>query len=189
MLNHVVLDEDVDVPPLDSLPGAHIARAKVATQHEDPLLIDTVDSFDRTQAREAFSLLSEELMTGIPSQKAQEAVMAITRGSALAHLDALLTAYDWDFVGRAREIRNYVVGKFMEISHTGSEKAQLKALDALGKVTEIGLFTHKVEITTQNMDDTTLEAVLREKLSKYTATEVSYTETPHETLLDAGFDK
>lgn len=178
MLNHVLLDETAVVPPLDTLSGADIARAKIAAHHKDPLLVETVDSFDKAQAREAFSLLSQELHSLSPDEAANKAAQGITRGGALAHLDMLLTAYDWDFISRAREIRNYVVGNLMEISQTGSEKGRLSALKLLGNVTEVGLFTTRVEVTSKNMDDATLEAVLKDKLQKYVVTDVAYTESP-----------
>jgi hypothetical protein len=43
----------------------------------------------------------------------------------------------------------------------------LKALGLLGKVTEVGLFTEKIEVKKTEMSDTELEARIKEKLNRF----------------------
>ena len=58
----------------------------------------------------------------------------------------MLTAYDWEFVQQAKELRGYTVAKLVEETQNPNPNVRLKALGLLGKVTEVGLFTDKVEI-------------------------------------------
>lgn len=178
MLEHLIA-VDKNIPELPDLTGAEIISAKRVSRARDPKKTPPATECEIEEAQTAFTLLAEEMLqlpTGTPPKTAQRVAQQLGRGSALAHLDAMLTAYDWDFVTKAKEIRNYTVGKLLEIAESGSERGKLKSLELLGKVTEIGLFTHRLEITTKSLDDNTLEAVLREKLQKYASTEVSFRE-------------
>ena len=81
-------------------------------------------------------------------------------------LDALLTEYDYDLLADAAKIRNYVVNKLVEESHGKEARNRLKALELLGKLSEVGAFTerHEISVTHQTTED--LQRTLRERLSE-----------------------
>ena len=76
----------------------------------------------------------------------------------------MLTAYDWEFVQQAKEIRGYAVSKLLEECESPNANIRLKALGLLGKVTEVGLFTDKVEVKKTDMSNEELDAKIKEKL-------------------------
>lgn len=78
----------------------------------------------------------------------------------------MLTAYDWEFVERAKELRGYTVAKILEDTNHPTASVRLKALALLGKVTEVGLFTEKIEIKKAELSDSELDARIKEKLGK-----------------------
>jgi hypothetical protein len=78
----------------------------------------------------------------------------------------MLTAYDWEFVERAKELRGYTVAKILEETNHPTASVRLKALALLGKVTEVGLFTEKIEIKKTELSDAELDARIKEKLNK-----------------------
>lgn len=125
---------------------------------------DTTLSEDEARAaRQAFVAATTPNMD--PRAQKQAILLARTP-PAVRHLAGMLSEYDWQFVEQATEIRGYVVAKLMEESQHPDPKIRMKALKLLGDVTEVGLFTERIEVTKK---DASIEAVtdrLREKLEK-----------------------
>ena len=78
-------------------------------------------------------------------------------------LDALLTEYDYSIIEDANRLRNYVVNRLIEEST--DKKNGMKALELLGKLTEVGLFTERKEIMVTHQSTEMLEDKLRESLT------------------------
>jgi hypothetical protein len=79
----------------------------------------------------------------------------------------MLSQYQWEFVKQAEELRTMAVAKIVKETDHPDARIRLKALDMLGKVTEVALFTERVEIKQTEMSDDELEKRIREKLGKY----------------------
>lgn len=114
-------------------------------------------------ARAAFAALT----TGSTPASVQLALTNIKAPAAVQHLVGLLTAYDWEFVNQAKELRGYAVAKILEDCENPNPNIRLKALGLLGKVTEIGLFTDKIEIKKTDMTEAEIDQRLKEKLAKF----------------------
>jgi len=80
-------------------------------------------------------------------------------------LEALLTEYDHHVVKDADQIRRYVTNRLIEESENDSATIRLRALEMLGKISDVGLFSDKKEITVRHQSNEELEDILREKLS------------------------
>jgi hypothetical protein len=79
----------------------------------------------------------------------------------------MVTAYQWKFVEQAEELRSMAVSHIVkEIQHPDA-RIRLKALEMLGKVTEVALFTDRVAIKAEDVTDEELDARIKEKLGKY----------------------
>lgn len=117
----------------------------------------------RRHAREAFTALATT--TADDDQRA--ALLTLKTPAAVRHLTGMLTAYDWEFVEQAKELRGYTVAQIVELTKSGNENVRLKALQLLGKVTEIGLFTDKVEVTKKDLTDAELESRIKEKINRF----------------------
>jgi hypothetical protein len=113
-------------------------------------------------ARTAFT----NLVTAQPPNQTHKALEQIKTPAAVQHLVGLLTAYDWQFINQAQEIRGYAMAQLLEETKNPSASIRLKALALLGKVTEVGLFTEKIEVKKSEMTDAELEARIKEKLGK-----------------------
>lgn len=81
-------------------------------------------------------------------------------------LHALLTEYDHSLLDDARRIRNYVTNRLMEETEDVDPKIRLRAYELLGKITEVGLFTERAELTIKHKPTAELEELLRSKLEK-----------------------
>lgn len=157
-------DDSEEFTPLGKLSPAETVDAQVETTEWLKSLgaasPDSADGLEAQAARNAFS----SMVTANPST--HEALAEIKTPAAVQHLVGLLTAYDWEFVQQAKELRGYTVAKILEETNNPTASIRLKALALLGKVTEIGLFTDKIEVKKTELSDNELEQRIKDKLSK-----------------------
>jgi len=79
----------------------------------------------------------------------------------------MVTAYQWKFVEQAESLRSMAVSHIVkEVSHPDA-RIRLKALEMLGKVTEVALFTDRVQVKSEDVTDEELDARIKEKLGRY----------------------
>ncbi len=125
---------------------------------------DTLVSEAQSQAaRTAFT----NIVTAKPAEMTHTSLANIKTPEAVQRLVGMLSAYDWEFVQQAKQIRGYTVAKLVEETEHPNANIRLKALVALGKVTEVGLFTEKIEVKKEEVSDTELEARIKEKLNRF----------------------
>ena len=163
-----VVDVTTATPlPIEKAAPADIIDAKVKTADwlkELELDDEAVESkADAEAARKSFA----SLVSGQPVVNTQQALANVKTPAAVQHLVGMLTAYDWAFVEQAKELRGFAVAKILEEVNHPDARIRLKALDMLGKVTEVALFTERVEVKKTEMSDVELEARIKDKLNKF----------------------
>lgn len=121
------------------------------------------DQAATTTARAAFAAIT----LGTTPGNIQNALTSMKTPAAVQRLVGMLTAYDWEFVQQAKELRGYTVAKLLEETENPNANIRLKALGLLGKVTEVGLFTEKIEVKQAPASDAELDQRIKEKLSKF----------------------
>jgi hypothetical protein len=82
-------------------------------------------------------------------------------------LKALLDEYDFDIVRNAQQLRGYIKLKLIEKSDCGDNKVELKALEMLGKMSDVGAFVERIDINITHRTTEELENELAAKLSSY----------------------
>lgn len=118
---------------------------------------------ETTNARDAFKAAA----TAQPPEAQKAQLMQLKTPAAVRHLTGMLTAYDWEFVEQAKELRGYAVAKILEEVENPNANIRLKALGLLGKVTEIGLFTEKIEVKQAESTDAEIEQRIKDKLNRF----------------------
>ena len=89
----------------------------------------------------------------------------LKRPAVVLHLEALLSEYDYDLLQEAQTIRRYVTNRLIEESSPDKDpKYTLRALESLGKITEVSLFTERVEVTVKQQSTEELEDKLKKAL-------------------------
>lgn len=163
----VVVPTSHDIPLIQDVQGtpAEIAARAEAFFKTAEFLSESgaeieVDEVDRAEARAIFN------DGGITPN-----IIPSTSAVAL-HLKALITEYDHRVLESNIQARTYIVNRLLDISNPNKVEPakpneQLKALELLGKVSEIGLFAERVEININNKSTEELETELVETLSKY----------------------
>lgn len=124
---------------------------------------ETITDAQRRTAQDAFAALTVPLDSA--SQKT--ALSTIVVPQAVQHLVGMLTAYDWAFVDQAKELRGYCIAQLLEESKHPDAKYRLKAIELLGKVTEVALFTERIEVKKAELSDEELEVQIKARMDKY----------------------
>jgi hypothetical protein len=91
----------------------------------------------------------------------------------------LLNEYDKVVVKSASQIRTYVTNKLIAETANPDPRIRMKSLELLGKISDVGLFTDKTEITMRHRPTEELEQLLRERLTRVIEGEVVPNGTPH----------
>jgi len=81
-------------------------------------------------------------------------------------LTSLVNAYDKQVIKDASQLRTYVTHKLIEMSHCGDVRHELKALELLGKISEVGLFSERSEVTITHTTSSELEAAIKERITR-----------------------
>lgn len=123
---------------------------------------DPLAKAQNAEANRAFTALA----TQATPEEQKAALTKLNTPAAVRHLVGMLTAYDWKFVEQANELRGYAVSQLLEETKHPDAKVRLKALELLGKVTEVALFTDRVEVKKVDMTDAELDRRIKEKLER-----------------------
>jgi hypothetical protein len=63
-------------------------------------------------------------------------------------------------------LRRFITNKLIEDAGLADPRHRLKALELLGKISDVGLFAEKTEITVKNLTNEDLELQIKSKLYK-----------------------
>ena len=162
-----VVDATAEVLSFEKADPATTIDAKVKTaQWLKDLELDDEEvetKADAEAARKSFA----SIVTGQSVATTQQALANVKAPVAVQHLVGMLTAYDWAFIEQARELRGYAVAQILEEVKHPDARIRLKALQMLGTVTEVALFTERVEVKKTEMSDVELETRIKEKLNRF----------------------
>lgn len=86
--------------------------------------------------------------------------------AALLLTERILKEYGHQVVEEAAQLRHMVVNKLVQETENPDARIRVKALELLGKVSDVGLFTEKQEITVTHQTSDDLRERLRRKLEK-----------------------
>jgi hypothetical protein len=157
--------------PVEAATAAQILDGKANTDEwlrqmgaEAPTALDP--RLERDLATQAFGALTGA--SPASPEKAKQQVLALRSPESVRHTIAMLTEYDFAFVEKAKEIRSYIVTSLLEESKNPKPEVRLKALKMLGDVTEIGLFTQRIEVGVKDLDDQRIEEEIKRRLDKLT---------------------
>lgn len=88
----------------------------------------------------------------------------ITKPATALKLEALVAEYDYRVIQHQDQIRFLVTNKLVELSDHKDPRIQIKAVELLGKLADVGMFVEKQEITYKQQSDDDLKKKLQEKL-------------------------
>ena len=158
----IVIEPESGIPfPFDTTPEEieqfrERAKAAVETIKEIVALGGEVEitEDDRVKARGAAAI---------------DAPLRVTEknAGALVHLEAILSEYDRDLLNVSSRLRSYVTNKLLLETIDEDARIRLKALELLGKVGSVGLFTERIEVDVKHRSVEQVDEELGQILEKY----------------------
>ena len=104
-----------------------------------------------------------KLITGTDKPNKPKHVTVSSTAKATA---VLVKEFDFQAFADAQQARNYITAKLVDITNCGDTKLELKALELLGKHSDIGLFTERSEITVHHTTSKGLEESIKERIKR-----------------------
>jgi exopolyphosphatase/pppGpp-phosphohydrolase len=105
----------------------------------------------------------KRLIEAVTKNKKKEPLKQVNTAFAAA---AFLRSYGQNMAFDVAQARAAITAKLMEIANCGDTKYELKALELLGKHSDIGLFTERSEITINYKDPADLENAIKERVKR-----------------------
>ena len=168
----ITLTPDVGVPLPDDGSGAplydfdavvHAAAETVALLEAEGLKLEfeDEDAFIAEALVEAYAADPEKT-----SKAAKPANIAKLTPESLIYARNILDEFGQQVVTRSVEIRHLVTNKLILESENPDARIRMRALELLGKISDVGLFTERTEVTITHQSTDDLKNSLREKLNR-----------------------
>jgi len=150
----------------DEQPKTHADAISVAVNTAD-LIGQLGGSLDFTSddLTRATNLISGTKKSGAPTH--------VKLSGEAAAASAVIKRFDFQAFSDAQQARNFVTNKLIQIADCGDTKLELKALELLGKHSDVGLFTERSEITVHHTTSNSLESSIKERIKRLLNTEVT----------------
>jgi len=100
------------------------------------------------------------------SKKVTEKKMSTLTPASLVLTDSILKQFGRSVVESAVQIRHLVTNKLIEETENPDPRVRIRALELLGKISDVGLFAEKSEVTITHQSTDDLRERLRSKLTK-----------------------
>jgi hypothetical protein len=120
------------------------------------------DEPDKEEIRKAASMM----LRNIAQSNTAVYPEAATTPASILYVNELLSQYDKEVVRDAKRLRMYITNKLIIESDNNDPKVRIKALELLGKISDVGLFTERSEVTINNKSTIELENTLKDKIRK-----------------------
>jgi|TARA_R110000744_G_scaffold217870_1_gene336579 hypothetical protein len=165
----LVLEPEIGVPYSDEIPYMDLrARAEAACNtasmmKEHGLDVEPTSEDEEIAAKIILAYADDPSKT---SKKVSTKRAAALPPAALIMTHNILTQFGHSVVESAVQVRHLVTNKLIEETENPDPRVRIRALELLGKISDVGLFTDKTEVTITHRTTDELRESLRSKLSK-----------------------
>lgn len=137
---------------------------------------------EEDHVREAFKNVAlDKNLTPTKTQQIIETIYTYKKPE-VKKLDVMLSELDEELIDSAARLRAYVTNSLLSDSANPDGKIRIKALELLGKIKDVGLFSDKIEITHKHKTDAELADEISKRLERFMGSaEVVDAETVQET--------
>jgi hypothetical protein len=143
----------------DEQPKTHADSVAIAINTAD--LIEQLDGsldYDDKALNQA-----GKLITGAEKSATPRTVSVSAEAKAAS---VLVKQFDFQAFSDQLQARNFITNKLITLADSGDPKVELKALELLGKHSDIGLFTERSEITIHHTTSSSLENSIKERIKR-----------------------
>jgi hypothetical protein len=158
--------------PVDDADAGQILNAKITSDDwlrsmgaDAPTALDP--AYERALATQAVGA-ALNVVPSLSEEDKKKHMLDLRTPEAVRHTVAMLTAYEWSFVEHAQQIRSYIVSGLMDETKNPKPDIRLKAYKMLGDVTEVALFTQRMQVVTRDLSDEQIEQEIHKRLESLT---------------------
>ena len=170
MALHLDVNSGVPVPAKDDLAGQRdlIRNAKAAANAarllaEHGLDLEITPEDKKLAAALATSYATDPIGTSLAATPVRIGAMP---PAAVLLTAEILGQFGYEIVKDAVQVRHLVMNKLVQETENPDPRIRIRALELLGKITDVGLFTERSEVTVTHQTADDLRTRLREKLTK-----------------------
>ena len=174
------VDEFVPLPTKSGAPSTKLGykemREKAQAALRAAALLDYAGYHDEPEDQEFVQAITQNALRRVAEGKdvpSEEITAAMNTPMGAVYVNTLLTAYDMEVVKDSKRLRHYVTNRLVVESDNPDARIRMRALELLGKISDVGLFTERTEITVNNRSTIELENTLRDKLRKLMNTDTA----------------
>lgn len=160
-------DFGVEIPPdysymeLRERAEAACNTAKLLEEHGLDLTPDDEDKEIAATLAASYAKDPEKTSKTVNNNRASTLTPAV-----LVQTNDILKEFGQIVATHAAEIRHLVTNKLVLETENADPRVRLRALELLGKITDVGLFTERKEVTVTHQNSGDVQEKLREKLEK-----------------------
>jgi hypothetical protein len=150
----------------DEQPRTHADSVAIAANTVD--LVEKLGAsldFDARDFQAAAALATGKVKPNTPTTISKTGVAKV--------LSVAIKEHDFQAFADVQQARNFVTNKLIAMADCGDPKLELKALELLGKHSDIGLFTERSEITVHHTSSSSLENSIKERVKRLMNSEIS----------------
>lgn len=152
-------------PHLAEIPVTDLIDAKVHTAEFLASLGEEADLDSEIEAEAAHAAFVA--LTGPTSdEEKRNGVALLESPESVRRLVAMLTAYEWQYIEHAAQIRAKLVADLLHDTDDPDPRVRMKAIELLGKVKEVALFEERSVVRKENVSDEEINARLRALIEK-----------------------
>jgi len=150
-------------PNLDLRTRVEAASATAAMLSEHGLEVEPTAEDNNIAAKLTLAYADDPEKT---SKKVSAKRASTLPPAALMATHGILTQFGHSVVESATQVRHLVTNKLIEETENPDPRVRIRALELLGKISDVGLFTEKAEVTITHKTTDELRESLRAKLEK-----------------------
>ena len=163
------IEPEIGVPIPDKDPKLDLTtrgRAELETANvrkKDGVEIEPTAEYNEIAAKLSLAYADDPEKT---SKKVSNKRASTLPPAALVATHGILTQFGHSVVESATQVRHLVTNKLIEETENPDPRVRIRALELLGKISDVGLFTEKTEVTITHRTTDELRESLRAKLEK-----------------------
>lgn len=159
---HVHLEPEFCVPVDDHALPPRDARAAALAMFESASYLAQLGVNTQPDPAERATARAVALNTDTPT--------AVQTSATAIHLKTILDEFDHQVVDSMAQLRQFVTNSLIDEAQPG-KKSRIRALELLGKISGVDLFTERSEVTIKHKTTEDIHAALRAKIAKVASTQ------------------
>jgi len=156
----------IKIEPSSEHPVPFSTEPEETKTFEDELAVtaNTVDVLQDLGAN--IQIETEDIEKTVALIKSRKNTKELSQPQTAFAASLFLKSYANRIAADANEVRSAITAKLMEIANCGDPRYELKALELLGKHSDVGLFTERSEITVTHKTSAGLEDAIKERIKR-----------------------